>query len=199
MIGKLRKLSALPLALLLCTALPVLAQKNSIAISALGSLPTSTSSSTVRQNPSSGTGFLIEWSHIRNPLVGYNISYSLRRANQQYTAPNNATETVQAWAHTFTVNWLVSMPLGPVRAFALAGGGVDGFNPPNAYEAPTRNQTRGVFDYGIGVDWPLLPHIGLRFQYRGLLYKAPRLADAFDSSGSLVHDAQPIAGFYFRF
>lgn len=213
MIGTLKKVLALPLTLLLWTALPALAQKNSISISSLGSIPTSTSTSNFQQNPSSGAGMMIEFTRMATRLLGYNVSYSFRHADQQYSGMTNCsaggsqttcptmTESVPTWAHTVTFNGVVSLPLPVARfhAFALAGGGFESFNPLYANEAPTRNDSRGVFDYGVGLNWPFLSHLGLRLQYRGLLYKAPRVADAFNSTGSLVHDAQPVVGVYYRF
>jgi hypothetical protein len=58
--------------------------------------------------------------------------------------------------------------------------------------------TKGVFVYGGGLDWGLLPHIGLRFQYRGNVYSAPALTTVFTSSGAFVHNAEPVVGIYFK-
>jgi outer membrane cobalamin receptor len=52
--------------------------------------------------------------------------------------------------------------------------------------------------YGAGLDWGLIPHIGLRFQYRGNLYKAPDLSTLYTSSGAFTHTAEPMIGVYFR-
>ncbi len=65
--------------------------------------------------------------------------------------------------------------------------------------AATSTQTKAVFVYGAGLDWPLIPHIGLRFQYRGNVYKAANLTSAFQSTDSFTHSAEPMAGAYFRF
>jgi len=56
-----------------------------------------------------------------------------------------------------------------------------------------------VFVYGAGLDWGVLPHLGLRFQYRGNLYKAPDLTKLYTSTNRFTHTAQPMIGAYFRF
>jgi hypothetical protein len=58
--------------------------------------------------------------------------------------------------------------------------------------------TKGVLVYGGGLDWGLLPHLGLRFQYRGNVYSAPALTTVFTSSGAFVHTAEPVVGIYLK-
>jgi hypothetical protein len=41
--------------------------------------------------------------------------------------------------------------------------------------------------------------MGLRFQYRGNLYKAPNLTTVFASTGAFTHASEPMIGAYFRF
>jgi hypothetical protein len=103
--------------------------------------------------------------------------------------PNNA--------HEITGDWIVSVKVANLRPFALAGGGLI-FNEPGSQAANTTSATKGVFVYGGGLDWGLLPHIGLRFQYRGNVYSAPALTTVFTSSGAFVHTAEPVVGIYFK-
>ena len=131
---------------------------------------------------------------------------------------------VSANAHEVTGDWVVSVKVSNFRPFALAGGGVL-FDVPSSgqfavtYLGPplcpvgslppcastfttstysTASTTKPVFVYGAGVDWKLLPHIGLRLQYRGNLYKAPNLTTLFYSTGAFTHTAEPMIGVYFR-
>jgi opacity protein-like surface antigen len=100
-----------------------------------------------------------------------------------------------------------------LRPFALAGGGLL-LNVPRSGTAiqcstvtnvcqsvavSTNTSTKGVFVYGAGVDWTVLPHLGLRFQYRGNLYKAAALTTAFSSTNAFTHTAQPMVGVFLRF
>lgn len=209
--ASLKKLLFVPFAALLCAALPAHAQ-TSVALSALGSFPSSTNSGVNgSQSASNQAGFMVELRHISNPLEGFDVSYSFNRANQNYVGPTivcptNAggscgtpTQAVHANAHTLTLNYVVSVPVLAFRVFALGGGGFEHFSPTNNPNVSTQSQTKGLFDYGAGVDWTLLPHLGLRFQYRGYVYKAPQLETAFSSTNKFTHDAEPMIGAYFNF
>jgi opacity protein-like surface antigen len=129
---------------------------------------------------------------------------------------------VSANAHEATGDWVASLKIGNLRPFALAGGGIlfdvpsngqattttvttacGGGNPNCSLGAATsttatNNDTKGVFVYGAGLDWGLLPHLGLRLQYRGNLYQAPALSTLYNSTGSLAHTAEPMIGVFLR-
>lgn len=139
----------------------------------------------------------------------------------------NATTTwipVSANAHEVTGDWIASLKAGNLRPFALAGGGIFFVKPSSGQAtsttvinscgggvpscvvgtvtpgtAITTSATKPVFVYGAGVDWELLPHLGLRLQYRGNLYKAPNLVSGSNSTNALTHTAEPMIGVYFRF
>ena len=205
----LKKLATLTLAVAFLSVLPSHAQ-TSVAVSALGSFPSSTSSSNGSQSGSNQGGLMLELRHISNPLVGYDVSYSFRRANMAYYGPVpycpsgsgpciTPSQAVHADAQELTLNWVVSLPLLNFRPFLLAGGGFQRFNPTGTQAGSTQSQTKPVFDYGAGVDWTVLPHLGLRFQYRGNVYKAPQLATAFSSTDKFTQDAEPMIGAYFNF
>jgi opacity protein-like surface antigen len=63
---------------------------------------------------------------------------------------------------------------------------------------PTKTSTKAVYVYGAGLDWPVIPHFGLRFQYRGNLYKQPDVTGLFTSADKFTHTAEPMIGIYFR-
>jgi hypothetical protein len=104
---------------------------------------------------------------------------------------------VKANAHEVTADWVVSVKLVNFRPFALAGAGLV-FDVPSAGQTSTSTATKPVFVYGAGLDWGLLPHIGLRLQFRGNLYKAPDLTKLYTSSGTFMQTAEPMIGVYFR-
>jgi hypothetical protein len=133
--------------------------------------------------------------------------------------PITTRAAVPANAHEFTADWVASLKFASFRPFVLAGGGLlvtvpgtgsvpavvticDRSGSPcssGTTSIPTSTHVTGVFVYGAGLDWSLLPHIGLRFQYRGNVYKAPELAEVFSSASSFTHNAEPVAGVFFRF
>ena len=178
-----------------------------VALSLSGAFSGTTTGNGVTQSPANQAGGMLELRHISNPLVGYEATYSYNRANRSYFAicPNTPgfcnvaqMETVPANAHEITGDWVVSMGLANLRPFALAGVGML-MNVPAGSQTGTSTSTRAVFVYGAGLDWGLLPHLGLRLQYRGNLYKAPDMVNAFQSTNAFTHTAEPMIGAYFRF
>jgi hypothetical protein len=91
-----------------------------------------------------------------------------------------------------------------LSVFGAFGGTTTGNNiqqsPANAAGgmAELRHISNPLIGYA-GLDWGLVPHIGLRFQYRGNLYQAPDLTRLYTSSNAFTHTAEPMIGAYFRF
>lgn len=179
--------------------------KTDVGLSIYGAFSGTTTGNGIEQSPANAAGGLVEVRHIDNPLVGFEGTYSFNRANQKYSpletcgvACGNLTPaTVSADAHEITGDWIASVGLANFRPFALAGGGVL-FNQPSSGQNSTSSSTKPVFVYGAGLDWGLLPHIGLRLQYRGNLYKAPDLTTLYGSTGNFTHMSEPMIGIYLR-
>ena len=184
--------------------------KTDVAVSLYGAFNGTTNGNGTTQSPSNAAGGLIEVRHIVNPIIGYEGTYSFNRANQTYSSYNQAcpvdatppcasspVAAVSADAHEVTGNWVASVKFANLRPFALAGGGLL-FNQPSGSQTNTTSSTKGVFDYGAGLDWRVLPHLGLRFQFRGNLYKAPDLTKLYTSTGAFTHTSEPMIGVYFR-
>ena len=60
-------------------------------------------------------------------------------------------------------------------------------------------QATGVFVYGGGADFPIIRHVSLRAEYRGLVYNAPDFGLANLNTKTTTHTAEPSAGIVFRF
>ncbi len=202
------------------------ASQTDAALSIYGAFSSTTSGNGTTQSPANAAGGMIELRHLVHPWLGYEATYSFNRANQSYTYPGinppcpsggcgGSTSTqfssVSANAHEFTGDWVASLKLLNLRPFALAGVGLlldvptsgtytDCSTASNTcVNAPTNTSTKPVFVYGAGLDWGLLPHLGLRFQYRGNVYKAASLANAVRSTNAFMTTAEPMIGAYFRF
>ncbi len=154
-----------------------------VAASLYGAFTGTTTGNNVAQSPSNAAGGLLEVRHIAHPWFGYEGTYAFNRANQTYTGtllcpgvgcPLSAKTPVSANAHEVTGDLVASLKITNFRPFALAGVGLL-MDAPSSGQASTSTTTKAVFVYGAGLDWGLLPHIGLRLQYRGNLYKAPDL------------------------
>lgn len=175
-----------------------------VALSVYGAFNGSTNGNGTQQSPSNSAGAMLELRHISHPLMGFDVSYSYNRDNQAYSetgCPGDACPTpaaVSANAHELTGDYVVSVKIANLRPFALGGLGVL-LNEPVSGQSNTTSSTKPVFVYGAGLDWGLIPHLGLRLQYRGNVYKAADLTRAYTSTGAFTHSAEPMLGAYFRF
>lgn len=179
-----------------------------VAASAYGAFTGTTTSNGVQQSPGNSPGALIELRHISNPILGFDVTYSFNRADQTYNCsgigcPEGGIPTgplppvsVPANAHELTADWIPSVHIANFRPFGVLGAGVLLVEPSGGTD--TQSQTKAVYVYGAGLDWGFLPHIGLRFQYRGNLYKAPDLTTLYTSTNAFTHTAEPMLGVYFR-
>lgn len=192
----------------------VLQAQTDVGLSLYGAFNGTTSGNNTVQSPSNAAGGLIELRHISNPLAGFEVTYSFNRANQAYSYNGPALDpsacpvgvlvctpapvSVSANAHELTTDWLVSLKLANLRPFGLAGIGLL-VDSPAGGQSGTNRSTKPAFVYGAGLDWGLLPHIGLRFQYRGNLYKAPDLTSVYHSTDAFMRTSEPMIGAYFQF
>ena len=198
---------ALSLFLALVASVAARAQTD-VALSLYGTFNRTTSYNIGLEHQSSAdaAGGLFELRHISNPFIGYEATYSFNRANQiySYTGPTPAgpqgsfSAAVSNNAHEIIGDWVFSFPAGKLRPFALVGVGLL-LNEPAGGQSQTTSSNEPVYVYGAGFDWKLVPHLGLRFQYRGNVYKAPNITTAFGSNGAFMHTAEPMIGAYFKF
>jgi opacity protein-like surface antigen len=187
-----------------------------VAGSLYGAFNGTTNGDGTTQSPANAAGALLEVRHISNPLIGYEGTYSYNRANEVYSAAPSGCPvslgtcpitfaTVSANAHELAADWIASVKFTNLRPFALAGAGIlfdvpagSQSNSTTSESNTTSTSTKPVFVYGAGLDWGLLPHLGLRFQFRGNLYKAPNLVNLFTSTGAFTHTSEPMIGVFFR-
>jgi opacity protein-like surface antigen len=183
---------------------PAIAQ-TSVALSVYGAFSGATNGNGVAESPSNSAGGLVELRHISNPLLGWEATYAYNRANQVYhltgdlpCPTNDCTAAISANAHEITGDWVPSVHIGSVRPFAVLGIGAL-LNEPAGSQSDTTSSNKVVYVYGAGLDWRLIPHIGLRFQYRGNLYKTPDVTTLYTSTNAFTHTAEPVLGAYFSF
>lgn len=178
-----------------------------VAGSIYGAFSGTTTSNDVQQSPSNSAGALLEVRHIANPILGFEGTYAYNRADESYRYTGYACPvglvpctpgpvSVPANAHEVTADWVPSVHIANFRPFGVLGIGALLNEPSGGVD--TQSQTKAVYVYGAGLDWGLLPHIGLRVQYRGNLYKAPDLTTLYSSTNTFTHTAEPMVGLYFR-
>ncbi|HEY3705304.1 MAG TPA: outer membrane beta-barrel protein [Terracidiphilus sp.] len=157
----------------------------------------------ITQSPAATAGGIFELRHIANPILGFEGTYSYNRANRHYVCPTSCGDvtfgTIKADAHQVTVDWVPSVHVLNLRPFGVLGiGGL--FNVPQGSDpqVSTKTGSQVVYVYGAGLDVTVIPHFGLRFQYRGNLYKPPDVTDLFTSADKFTHTAQPMVGIFIR-
>lgn len=223
----------------------VAAAQTTVAGSLYGTFRSSTrtgfvSSRTV-ESPSNVAGVMLELRRVKNPLVGYDVSYSYHHTDEAYAysepnppcpapepgtppcGPTTIKATVPTNQHEITGDWVLTMRMPHLHPFLLLGGGVlvDAPGPSTVTattsimtcgtvqplcrptvttnQIATRTVTKGVFQYGVGADMSVLPHVGLRFQFRGNLFRAPDLTKEFTATGKFTQEVEPMVGVSFRF
>jgi opacity protein-like surface antigen len=203
--------AAILLAASAALSIPATAQTD-IGLSLYGAFSGATTANGYTQSPANSAGGMVEVRHIANPILGFEGTYSFNRADQDYQANatcgipcgNITSATVKADAHEVTADWVPSVKLANFRPFGVLGVGAL-VNVPQSVQFSsgqtsvfTQTSTKAVYVYGAGLDWGFLPHIGLRLQYRGNLYKAPDVTQLFTSADKFTHTAEPMIGIYFR-
>jgi opacity protein-like surface antigen len=181
--------------------------KTDVGVSLYGAFtPTSTDSVGDSQSPSNSAGGMVELRHLANPILGFEGTYSFNHATQTYNEVacpvgqppcTPVTTVVKANAHELALDWVPSLHLANVRPFGVLGVGVL-LNVPSSGQSNTQTATKPVYVYGAGLDWGVLPHLGLRLQYRGNLYNAPQVTTLYTSIDKFTQTAEPMIGVYFR-
>lgn len=180
----------------------ILAQaQTDVGLSFYGAFSGRTTANGVTESPSNSAGGLFELRHLSNPIVGFEGTYSFNRANQTFSCGLPCgpitKQTVSADAHEVTLDWVPSVKVANMRPFGVLGLGGLFDVPQSSSSGSTQTTAKAVYVYGAGLDWGLLPHIGLRLQYRGNLYKAPNVSKLYTSVDAFTHTAEPMIGVYF--
>lgn len=180
--------------------------RSDIAVSGIGVFPKQTAGNGVQQDPTNSGGFLVSYRYAFHPHSSVELNYSYSRNTQYYTIIGSTTgpftaqqANVQEITGAYVLDRDRSRRLDP---FVLAGAGALIFNPTtNSTNATfgSTTQTTAAFLYGFGLNYRLVHGLGLRFQYRGLIYKAPDFGVTDISTGSWSHSAEPSVGLTFRF
>ncbi len=187
-----------------------------MSFNAAGVLPKQTTGNGIVQTPTKSGAFLAtaRWRFTARHSV--EVNYARGSDSQIYTTPNifriqsNVTEVSGAY---------VFSPIETKRfePFVFAGAGTLAFNPFNTFintiqvPVPSVKQTEFAVLYGAGLDYhflsnigrfkesDLVPHLALRFQYRGLFYRAPSFKNPTLFTGRQGHLAEAAGGLVIKF
>jgi opacity protein-like surface antigen len=162
-----------------------------------------TGQGTLQRSTNTG-GFLVGYRYHFNRWLAAEGVYGYDRNTQEFFS-NAVVSRVQANVHQATGGFVINLPsprLLRVSPYVLAEGGALVFDPTNnrfGTVPGAQRQTTGVFAYGGGADFPIVKHVSLRAEYRGLVYSAPDFGLRNLNTNTTTHTAQPSAGIVFRF
>lgn len=149
-------------------------------------------------------GFLVGYRYNLTRWLAAEAVYGYDRNTQHYFGSGGSSR-IQANVHEATGGFVVRIPTPVrfrIRPYVLAEGGALVFDPTgNTFGSVpgAQRQATGVFAYGGGGDFPLLKHVSLRAEYRGLVYSAPDFGLATINTNAITHTAQPSAGIVLHF
>jgi opacity protein-like surface antigen len=200
-----RRIALMIVAFALLSTLVATAQesRSEISLQGTGFFTKDTSGLGTTQRSTNTGGFLLGYRYHFNRWLAAEGVYGYDRNTQHYFSPAGFSG-IQANVHQATGGFVVNLPT-PVRfrvaPYLLAEGGALVFDPTDNGFGITgaQRQAVGVFAYGGGADFPVVKHISLRAEYRGLVYNAPDFGLASLNTNTVTHTAQPSAGIVFRF
>jgi opacity protein-like surface antigen len=178
--------------------------KSDVAISGTGFFTNNTNGNGISQTPTNSGGLLASYRYGFGNHSALELNYGYSRNSQVYNNTSIFSFAEQAAnVHEFTGDYVLKLRrIRNFHPFVMAGGGALVFSPiTNTIDSITgaSTQARGTFLYGGGLNYNLLRNVGLRLQYRGLIYKAPDFGSSTFSSENWTHTAEPALGLTFRF
>jgi opacity protein-like surface antigen len=172
------------------------------AVNIFGQFSGTSSGNGVQDSPTDSLGVLATARQSIHPWLGWEINYSYTRYSERYTTPVFPV-SVQNNVHEVSGAYLVqgpSLPILGIQPFAAVGVGGLIFLPTTVGGQKYNQQWRVPFIYEFGANFPLLTsHLGLRLQYRGLLYKTPDFNASLLTTNARRQTSEPSVGAYFRF
>jgi hypothetical protein len=169
-------------------------------VNAFGQFSQSSNGNGIQDNPTDSLGALATVRQSFRPWLGYEVNYSYTRFSERYsTLPFD----VQSNLHEVSGAYLLQGPTIPIlglQPFGAVGVGALIFLPTTVGGQKYSQQARVPLLYEVGVNHPVFTsHLGLRFQYRGLVYKTPDFNSAQLTTNTRRQTAEPSVGAYFRF
>ena len=178
--------------------------RSEVSLQGTGFFTKDTTGQGTTQRATNTGGFLVSYRYNFNRWLAGEAAYGYDRDSQHYFAPSGLSR-IEANVHQATGGFVVHVP-APARLrispYVLAEGGALVFDPTNNIFGSiggAQRQATGVFVYGGGADFPVVKHVALRAEYRGLVYNAPDFGLRALHTNTITHTAQPSAGVVFRF
>lgn len=176
--------------------------RNEVTVQGSGFFQKQTTTSGITNEPSNSGGIMAGYRFSLRKWLAVEGDYDYFRNHETFVA-NGGKTSMPTNVHAATGVAIVKLPwfkapaVKVVSPFVLGGGGAMFFDPRSG--SVGKEQTRGAFVYGGGLDVPLSKHFLLRAQYRGFVYKIPDLEMTNFRVDKYTHSAVPSAGLVFTF
>ena len=169
-------------------------------VNIFGQFSQSSNGNGVQDSPTDSLGVVASVRQSFHPWLGYEINYGYTRFSEHYsTTPFGVQNNV----HEATGAYLLQGPTIPIlglQPFGAVGVGGLLFLPTTVGGQKYNQQWRVPLLYEVGVNYPIFTsHLGLRLQYRGLVYKTPDFNSAQLTTNTRRQTSEPSVGAYFRF
>ncbi len=185
--------------LLFCLCASVFAQegKHEVSIQGSGFFGKESTNAGMTQKSTQSGGLVASYRYNLSKSFSVEATYDYFSNSQKYIK-STAFSQLQTNVNAVSGNLVYKLPVRwTFKPYVLAGGGAIVFDPRN--NSAFSSQTRGMFVYGGGLDYPILKHVAARVQYRGFVYKAPDFdVNAFNVDKT-THTAVPSIGLVFNF
>jgi len=176
--------------------------KNELTVQGSGFFKKQTTAGGVTNEATNSGGMMAGYRFNLKNWLAVEGDYDYFRNSQKFLA-SSGTTFIPMNVHAATGTAIVKLPsfkmpaVKIVSPFVLAGGGAMFFDPRGG--SVNKEQTRGAFVYGGGVDVPISKHFLVRAQYRGFIYKIPDFEMTSLKVDKYTHAAVPSAGLVFTF
>jgi len=163
---------------------------------------------TVSQKPTKVIGYLGTYRYAFGGHSSFELNYEFFKNTQNYLLTDSTgfqtAFGINSTVHEATAAYVYGMRKGArLSPFVLGGAGIMIFIPTgnslNSTGIGSETQNKVALLYGVGTDFRLTAGFALRFQYRGLLYKAPDFSLPTYSTGAYGHVAEPGVSLVYNF
>jgi len=198
--------SILFLAFICLATISAAAQENrsEVSIQGTGFFTSGVTGNGTAYNATETAGGLATYRYHMNRWVSVEGAYGYQVNSQKYLLGSGDFRT-QAGIHQLTGSLVLNLPNrghSRLNPYILAGGGALLFEPmSNQFDtfSGAQGQAKGVFVYGVGVNYALSKRFSMRAEYRGLVYRTPDFGFTAFATNSTTQTAVPSLGFTYRF
>jgi outer membrane autotransporter protein len=189
---------------LLATLAVAQENRSEISVQGTGFFTQSASGNGTAYSTTQTGGFLSTYRYHLNHWISAEGAYGYDLNSQKYLLSSEAFR-IQSGIHQLTGSLVFNLPSrasSKLNPYFVAGGGALIFEPTgnqfNGFSG-AQSQAKGVFVYGVGVNYALHKRLSLRVEYRGLVYGTPDFGFGVLSTNSVTHTAVPSVGLSYRF